>query len=292
MQILEKILKTQDLATLPVVASKILHLLENENINIQMIARLVESDPALSIKVLRIANSPIFASRVEVTSLSQAIMNLGINRLSNIILSVSIFSKFMMNKNQNLAKYVDKFWWHSSSVGVVSKIFAQKTQQNFKEKEFLAGLLHDIGKLILMQYDPISYEQVLKRQEEEPNLSDIDVEKEIFGINHFDVGLAIAQKWKLPSEMIEVIRYHNFPSKSLKQQKLVATVRMADLLCEIWGAGFYEGIHTLDMEEEESWKVLKTLDKNLATADLAKITFEVENEFLKSSEFLAILKSN
>ena len=80
MTVIEKILKTQDIATLPGVATKILSLIENENTNLNIISKLVESDPALSLKVLRVSNSPLFAGRSEVTNMSQAIMNLGLKQ--------------------------------------------------------------------------------------------------------------------------------------------------------------------------------------------------------------------
>lgn len=292
MTVIEKILKTQDIATLPGVATKILSLIENENTNLNIISKLVESDPALSLKVLRVSNSPLFAGRSEVTNMSQAIMNLGLNRLTNVILSVSIFSKFLVTRDNNILKYIDKFWWHSASVGVVTKTLVQNLGKSFHEKEFLAGMLHDLGKIALIQYDSNSYKTILESLEKEPSKLDVEFEKEIFGFTHLDVGYELAKKWRLPADFAEVICYHSNPNKASKKHKsLVAFVRVADLLCEMWGAGFYEGIHEVEIDVDESWKILLDIYPEFKDVDFEKITFETENEFKTSTDFLQILRA-
>jgi putative nucleotidyltransferase with HDIG domain len=291
MSILEKILKTQEIVTLPVVATKILQLLENENTNTQMIAKLVETDPALSMKIIKVANSAVFAGRTEVSNLGQAIMNLGVNRLTNIILGVSIFSKFMITKNKALNPIVEKYWWHSTSVGVVSKSLCVKLGLNYKEKEFLAGLLHDIGKLVLIQTCPDEYLQAVKFSEDNPEILDLDIEKELFGLTHLDIGMAIAQKWKLPQDIADCIFHHNNAEKSIKNKSLVAIVRISDLLCEMWGANFYEGKPLDNIVNDANWLVVKDNNPKLPQLDIDKIVLELEAEFQRSSEFLSILKA-
>lgn len=292
MTVIEKILKTQDIATLPGVATKILSLIENENTNLNIISKLVESDPALSLKVLRVSNSPLFAGRSEVTNMNQAIMNLGFNRLTNVILSVSIFSKFLVTKNHSIIKYIDKFWWHSSSVGVVTKTLAHNLGKSFHDKEFLAGMLHDLGKIALIQYDSESYKTILESLENDNVKLDVEYEKEIFGFTHLDIGYELAKKWRLPADFAEVIYYHSNPDLASKKHKpLVALVRVADLLCEMWGAGFYEGIHEIEIDTDKSWKILLEIYPEFKDVDFEKITFETENEFKTSTDFLQILRS-
>jgi len=105
MSIIDKILETQELATLPPVAAKVLMLIENENVDIREISRVVETDPALTIKLLRIANSPLYVTYSEITSVQQAIINLGLNRLVNIVIGVSIFSKLLLMRDKIQCAY-------------------------------------------------------------------------------------------------------------------------------------------------------------------------------------------
>ena len=158
---LQNILNIQEFATLPQVTTKVLQYLEREDFSFSELAKLIETDPALSIKLIKVANSPMFATRADINSIQQAVQVLGMNRVANLVLAVSIFSKFMISENSKLADFVNRFWWHSSCTGIVAKSITKKLDLNFNEKEFLIGLLHDIGKLAILQYDSDKYLKVM-----------------------------------------------------------------------------------------------------------------------------------
>lgn len=288
MSIIEKVIKTQEFATLPTVAMRILEIIEKDNVNTNDIARIIESDPSLTLKLLRVANSPLYASRAEVNSISQAILTLGLNRLTNIVLGVSIFSKFIMSSKSNVGELIEKFWWHASSTGIVAKVLANYINKNFKEKEFIGGLIHDIGKLSLMQYDPDKYKEVIRIVNFD-RVMDIEAETQVFGANHIEVGTAIAQIWKLPSDLIEAIEFHSKPHLAPNHKALVSTIRVADLLCEMWGAGFYEGVDEIVIESDFSWQTLKQEFPELADVDFEKLTFDLEVEFNTAHQFLDMI---
>lgn len=283
-------IQTQEFATLPAVVSKILELLEKDEVDIRAVSGLIESDAPLTLKLLRVANSPLYALRSEVNSIHQAILHLGINRLTNIVIGVSIFSKFFLSKNQHLNKLLEDFWWHSSCVGMISKSISIKTGLFFKENEFIGGLLHDIGKLALIQFDYKKYLEVIRLVEEEKYL-DKDAEQKIFQTDHTIVGSEIAKLWKLPSELYDIITYHERLHDLSRNRELVSSVRIADLLSEIWGSGFHEGIHTLKIEEEPSWIILKESCPEFIDIDMEIFTFELEAEFQKTIDFLKLVKS-
>ncbi len=288
MSVIETLIETQEFATLPPVATKVLQLLEDDNIDIRDISKVIETDASLTLKLLRVANSPLYATRNEVNTIHQAIITLGLNRLTNIVLGVSIFSKFLMSSQKQIADLMKRFWWHASCTGMVAKSLSTKINKFYKENEFIGGLLHDIGKLAMLQFDPVKYQKVVELVQNE-HITDIEAENRVFTVSHDQVGAEIAKLWKLPSELTTIITHHTFPENSPNHQELVAAVRLADALCEIWGAGFYEGIEKLSVIDSTQWKILVDNNEIMKDMDVEIFTFELEEDFKKSSMFLNIL---
>lgn len=291
MSIVNEIIETQEFATLPTVASRILELLENDNIDVRDLAKIIEADASITLKLLKVANSPLYATRTEINSIQQAIITLGFNRLTNIVLGVSIFSRFLSSSQKESSDMMEKFWWHSSCTGIIAKTLTGKVGANFKEVEFLGGLLHDIGKLALIQFDPKKYLAVIDTIQKK-GIMDIEAEEKLFEVNHLQVGEAIAESWKLPKNIKTIIANHNSPSKLASHQDIVSVVRFSDILAEIWGASAFEGFRIVELTEEESWKVLLDFYPKLKDLDVEVFTFELEKDFKISSEFLNILTSN
>lgn len=291
MSLVNSLLETQEFATLPPVAAHLLRILDDDNVDIRNVAKIIETDASLTLKLLRVSNSPLYATRAEITTISQAIITLGLNRLTNIVLGVSIFSKFLMSSQKDASQILEKFWWHSSCTGIVAKAVSTKIRKYFRESEFIGGLLHDIGKLAMLQYNAAKYKQVIDLVSNE-NLTDIEAERKIFGTDHLEVGEQIAILWRLPEDLTTIISLHSTPSKSIVNKELVSVVRFADLLCEIWDADMYEGVLQVDFASEESWKILCEAFPELRLLDVEIFTFELEEEFKKSSAFLNLLMTD
>lgn len=118
---LEKILNIQEFATLPEVTTKILDYIEQDNFNFSGLAKLIETDATLSMKLIKVANSPMFAMKVNINSINQVVQVLGVNRVANLVLAVSIFSKFVISENKKIVEFINKVLWHSSCVAIVAK---------------------------------------------------------------------------------------------------------------------------------------------------------------------------
>lgn len=290
MLVLEKLLDIQEIATLPSVTTKILQQIEDNNVDIRKVANTIETDAPLTAKILKVANSAIYGLRTPVSSIAQAIITIGLNRLANIVIGVSIFSRFILHSQRESQQFMEKFWWHSASTGIVSKSLAKRIDRNFKEMEFIGGLLHDFGKLVLMQYNFSEYKKVIDLIKNE-SLIDIDAEKKIFGVDHLEVGDFVAKRWKLPNPITNVISYHSKLNLLKDDIELAAVVRFSDLLCEMWGADFFEGYKLIDFSEQPSWKILVERISSLKELDLEKFTFELEEDFKKASDFLKIITS-
>ena len=276
---------TQELATLPHVATRVLAMLENDELDLREITNAIESDAPLTLKIIRVANSPVFAVRSSVTSVHQAILTLGLNRVTNIVLGVSVFTKFMMLANKRSPQLMQKFWLHSASTGMVAKALARKLKKNFKELEFLGGLLHDVGKMTMIQYNADMYDKV-GMLVESGDKRDREAEREIFGIDHCEAGAIIASMWKLPQELQMVIAKHHEPEQLEQGRELISLIRVADILCEIWGVGAGEGIEKVRLADEQSWQILCSLNPGLDSLDLEAFTFELEQELSNASNFM------
>lgn len=289
---LDELLKTQELATLPATTFKILELLNDEKrLNIRELAELIEVDATLTAQIIKVSNSSLFASQEQNRSIMQSIVTLGLNRITNIVVGVSIFSQALLKLNNNIQNMLDKYCWHTASTAMVSKSLAKRLFLNFKEFEFIAGLLHDIGKLTMLQYDVNLYKKVIELIENE-KLKDVEAEKEVFGVNHNEVGAGIAKMWNLPKEPSDVIKYHSFVNQAPENIKqLTAVVSVANYLCEIWGAGFYGGYNQINFANIPGWQILMNISNNGNTPlDIEQITFELEIDFKNSVEFLNILR--
>lgn len=283
-------IRTPEFAVLPDVLTKVLELYNREDADIQAVSALIESDEILTIKLLKITNLPIFAVGPDVKSVYQTIMNIGLNRFLNILIGVSIFSKFYTSKNKAVNSILEDFWWHSSCVGMIAKSITEKTGKSFDENEFIGGLLHDIGKLALIQYDVEKYFEVIRLVEEE-QYQDITAENYIFSTDHTIVGTEIARLWKLPEQLSDIINHHNKLNELTRNHELVASVRIADMISEIWGAGFHEGIRVLKLKDEPGWKYLLESFPELIELDVELFTFELESDFKKTVDFLKVIKS-
>lgn len=289
MAIIDAIKKNQDLASLPHVAGRVLKLIQNKNAELNQIAKLIEADPILTMKLLRVANSPIFATRNEIRSIQHALMLLGMKRISNIVLSVSIYSKFFINAHKNAAVLMERFFQHSYLTGMTAKTLTQILRKNFEDNEFVGGLLHDIGKMAMLQVHPKEYSLVRQLISQE-GLNELAAEKEVFNENHIEVGLQIAHLWKLPEEIHRIIAFYKFPSQNDSLIDLVAIVSFADAFTKIRANMVNENQDDFNYASIEAWRVLVQQMPELRKINVHKLTSHLDHTLQKSPENFDLLK--
>jgi HD-like signal output (HDOD) protein len=289
MSVIETIVNTKDLATLPAVANRALEMLKNEDIDLYSISKVIETDPSLTVKLLRVANSPLYATRAEIHSVQQAIMLMGFSKLTNIVLSVSIFSKFWLGTKKGAAELMNQFWQYSSATGTIAKYLTSKGKKNLNDMEFISGLLHQIGKLALIQYDLPKYGEVVELVEKEGQ-SDLEAEHQIYGVNHIQVGEHVAAMWKLPEEVISVIANYQQPQLAPNGNiDLTAVVGFAGLVCRSKDLGFFNGTSFKPLEETEHWKIISESFPALKHYAMDEILTDTDDEIAKSQEFLGAM---
>ncbi len=212
----------RDLPALPDIVARVLKETESPDASAQSVEKLLSSDQALASKVLRVVNSAFYGLSGQITSLSQAIMILGMPQVRNLVLSVSAISA-MKPKTARQQETLKFFWLHAFGTAAATQIIAnqKKMRVNDTEALFLGGLLHDIGRLFLYSMFTQTYDQVLKYAEDK-KVSALEAEDKLLGLNHSQIGATMATMWKLPESLIELIAKHEGPFVTIDEPTLFA----------------------------------------------------------------------
>jgi HD-like signal output (HDOD) protein len=228
---------TIELPTMPEVLLKLNEVIANSDASAADVAKVVSKDPAVSTNILRIVNSAYYGLQVRVSSVSLAVSVMGFNMTKKVALKAAVFSSF--GKRREKIQHFDplSFWRHAIYTGVAARTLAAHADafgDVHPEDIYIAGLLHDIGKIILMEKAAPRYLAMLRRAVQEQR-SETAVEAEVFGFTHADVGSVLAIKWSLPEDLAIAIRYHHSPSRDPFHRSLSSLIHLADQLA--WRAG-------------------------------------------------------
>lgn len=205
-----------------------MQVMSNPRSSIQDLADVIMKDQASVVKLLKVVNSSLYGLQGKITTVNQAIFYLGFNEVKNLLLALSVMDIFDKVKKSDKFNIVD-LWKHSISVAVVSRLIA--TRLNVKETEnfFIAGIIHDIGKLFYIHFFAEEYYNVIeKAKSQKIPLSDVEIE--VFGLSHEIVGAELAKKWSLPPILINSIEYHERGKNNNKTDLLLATVHISNLI--------------------------------------------------------------
>ncbi len=186
------------------------------------ISDLIKSDVGLSARVLKLANSSYYSIPGGVSEVSRALQYLGFTTIAQIVLTSSVFGSF---KTQGIREFpLAPFWLHSFAVGQLAEMTARSLQLDNAPEAFIGGLIHDVGKLILLEIAPEHLARIV-RLAREKNISFLEAEKELGESNHVDLGLELARHWKLPAGIQNAIRDHH----SGKTDRAGILIRWANL---------------------------------------------------------------
>jgi putative nucleotidyltransferase with HDIG domain len=226
--------------SLSTTVTKVLEICSCANASPNDLNRIISYDPVLTGQVLKLINSAYYSFPGRVTSLTRAIIMLGMNTVKNLVLATSVLASFKSNRVD--AVLMDAYWAHCLCVGVTAKAIARLSNVPSIEQEeyFVAGLLHDLGKLPMIACVGDLYEQALKASENE-DISLFSAENRFIGFNHCQVGLLIGTRWKLDTEMQLTIAHHHGPLdiKSNSSTVLYCT-SLANQMAHRYGIGSAE----------------------------------------------------
>lgn len=224
--------------TLPAIAIEAIRLMEGKHSNFKSVADLLRNDQVLAGRIIHYVNSAYTGARTEISTISRAIALLGFNTVRSIILSASVFDCFSSSVPKKKANLVN-FWLHSIGVAVTTEALAKKLGFPNPEEAYIAGLIHDMGKLVSYIQNPEKFEEVCVELEKggnysTKNLLPLDVENQILGTNHTEIGKIIAKQWKFPKLLARAMWMHHQPVyETIKpdNDNICQLIRFADTLC-------------------------------------------------------------
>ncbi len=220
-QLQQQIEDLTNLPTLPAVVQFIITRVEEDNTSAQEIGKIIARDQVLSAKILRMVNSPFYGFPGRISSVTHAIVLLGFNVVKGLVLSTAVFD--------TLAKETRGLWEHSLGTAVLSRRLAKELGLPESDEIMIAGLLHDLGKVVLSFLVPKDYRAA--RRHAESNGCHIAVaENELLGFDHARVGQWVAIRWNLPQRLTDAMAFHHDPSRAKFSRDTAAVVQLADIL--------------------------------------------------------------
>jgi len=207
-QMRSRIESIRDLPTLPTVAFEVNRLLEDVNTRIQDVTVAIERDQALTVKILKLVNSAFFGLRGRVGNISRAVIVLGFNTVRSAVLSVAVIEAFGKRRHPLQGFDIRRFWLHAIAVAVTSRHLAERLRSVAPEDAFTAGLLHDVGKLILYQFFPELFAQIWNEAAGQ-GLTFSDAETRFSPLGHAGIGRILARRWQLPEELVRAVGAHH-----------------------------------------------------------------------------------
>jgi len=237
--------------SLPTTVGKILEIANNPQASPADLNKVINLDPVLMGKVLKLINSAYYSLPNKITSLARAIIMLGINTVKNLALNTAVLSNVVSSAGRQ-ALDLNGFWRHSIAVGVTAKMIAQrrKVDQKHIEEYFIAGLLHDIGKVPLNNRLPEEYLRALASAGSS-RISLWQAEQTSIGINHVEVGLLVADNWSLGQNVRDAVEFHHQPTDySGSSKEIVWIVAAANYLVVSAEIGFSGDLYPSQLPEQ------------------------------------------
>jgi putative nucleotidyltransferase with HDIG domain len=274
-KIRERVQQIETMPAIPAVFLPLLKLLSNsaDEVKVDEVVRLVSYDNTIAGQCLRLAGSPLFGLAQAPKSIKGAVITLGLRRVETILLTCCLGQAFPTKKGV-LDPAV--FWRHSLGCAMVCRKFSEKLAAADSEKAYMAGLLHDIGFMVNCLVFPKEFAKAMETGNQE-GIPLGEAEQATMGFTHCETGRALAEKWKLADDIIEVIAHHHTVEQSQKAQPLVALVHLSDLLCRMRGLGYgYYERHKVDLIADPAWAILLREYRELEGVDLVRFTFELD----------------
>ncbi len=235
-QLQKIIMSTRDLPAMPQVASKVLELSSDPNTSAAQLQQVISDDQAMTARILKIANSAMYSCSRKIKTLTEAIVMLGFNSIRSLVVTSAARNLYNTRKSRSGLKE-RLLWEHSIGSGFACRLLAQKHAPALTEEAFLAGLMHDIGKLVLNIRVPERFDEIVQVVYNE-NRSFHVTEQDHFGFTHAEVGSLLVNKWKLSPVLENVIRNHHNPESISPENPLLLYLDLSNQICHKLGIGF------------------------------------------------------
>lgn len=221
--------KIKEIPSLPHVVMKVMEVIQDDNSSAFTLSKIIAGDLGLTSKVLKIVNSAVYGFEKQITSIRQAIVVLGFTTIRGIVISAGIFKIFSPNKN-TIFDY-ENFWRHSILTALGAKFLVKELNSSQNTDIFSIAFLHDLGKIILAQYDCDNYLDVYSQIEEQTDYKiKFKIEEEACGINHSEIAYSVMNSWNLPPVFAEACLYHHTPHLSRDFEFVCSIIYITDII--------------------------------------------------------------
>jgi len=279
--ILKNIENISSIPTLPTVIERLTRLLQNPKTSAEEVGKAITTDQALASKVLKLVNSAFYGFPGRISTITHAIVILGFSTVKNIVLTASIFDAFRGKGKDRIGFDLEGFWLHSIACGAASLSIAKQIGNTEKEECFIAGLIHDLGKLIMCRYLPKEFNLALKDCSDKERLL-YESELELFSETHQEVGGFLTERWNLPVNLQNAVKYHHNPLPTHEYYLTTAIVHCADILVRAMDFG-NGGDAKVPAVSEHVWKSL-----GLDSIDIAVLLESIQQEVERASVFIQL----
>lgn len=284
-QVAEKaIAEIAHIATLPEITIKIIDLVEDPTSTAQDLHKVISQDPALSSRILKVVNSSFYGLPGQIASINRAIVMLGLNAVKNIAIAASLVKLF--RGGELTPQYsANMMWDQATAVAATCKMISDKLKLGLNDEAYLAGLMHNIGQVVEMQFDRAMLVDAIRKTGIDahgvPANDMLDAEVSVFGANHQDFGAALCQRWKFPKSFAQVTGYHHRPLElGAENRTLTSVIYVATRIVGRSEGGIRADLTNLDFSGE----VLEGL--KISSDGLAQFQEHYET-IVKTSEDLA-----
>jgi putative nucleotidyltransferase with HDIG domain len=238
----------------PDICIRIFELMEDDGVSAQELGDVICRDPSLTARLLRIVNSPFYGFSRRIDTVSRAVAVIGSSELYNLVVAAAATTSF--SRIPNFIVNIDTFWRHGVYCGIIARDLARQCRVLHPERLFIAGLLHDIGSLIVYHREPETIRDLLlSAQGDETTLS--RRERAAFGFDHADLGALLLDQWHLPSNLVDAVRHHHEPAGTGKMHLETAILHVADAISNHSEQGaFYASPSARLLSDGTAWRAL------------------------------------
>jgi putative nucleotidyltransferase with HDIG domain len=224
----------------PLVVTKVLRMLKDPDFSVRQLSRIISDDPSLASRTLALSRSARYAQRRQPKTVHEAILVLGLQTLRNIVLATAAQSFLARN-----SKIAAKLWSHSLGAALAARILSERSKFGDPELAFLAGLLHDVGEMVLLHGDPRGFERIVEEVQQN-KASLVDKEKQTYAFDHASIGVALLEFWNIDSQISDAVLRHHEQDGSPDPQSMPTILRVADYLCLKADLGFFSEVSAPD----------------------------------------------
>ena len=269
-------------ASIKGIISGIFGIINNSKSSVNDLEKVIKLDPPLAAKVLKVANSVFYASKVEFKDLKEAVLWIGFEEVKNIAITGQLLKVFADNSKSEISKL--DLWKNSIATAILGQMIYRREYGEKGDNIYTAGLIHNIGIIIMDQFLPDEFHEIIKCIKEE-KINHIEVENQFLGYDHTNIAKVLAESWKFPEELTEILRYHHTPKQTPENhQKKTETMYIADYFCGKLKLGYSD--IDLDNEQEVFEEYLK---KNNIEEESLKLMQQDLYEKIKHLEEIGLL---